>query len=126
MTPAFDAFRCARLARLVAGLLLSLTGAATAQTGAPLAIAPVHADRALAPVARGFDRWLESAVSSGGRAVTLLPAAGSSALGVAAKSGARQALLPRLAEQYGRVELRLSVYETATGDLLASGRAETP
>ena len=126
MKPVFESFRSARLARLVAGLLLSLVTAAGAQTSAPLALAAAQADPALGPVSRGFDRWLEGAVRSGGRVVAPLSASGPTALGAAAKSGAAQALLPRLREDAGRVELRLSLYETTTGELLASGRAETP
>jgi hypothetical protein len=66
-------FRRARLPVMVACLLLPLAAAA----GGPVALAPVKADPALAPVARGFDRWLEGAVRSGGRVVVLLPAGGS-------------------------------------------------
>jgi tetratricopeptide (TPR) repeat protein len=121
-----ELFRRAWLPRLVAGWLLAFAAAAGAQTGAPLALAPAQADPALAPIARGFDRWLENALRSGGRPVALLPEAGPSALGAAAQRGSAQALLPRLREDAGHVELRLSLYETATGELLASGRAEAP
>ncbi|HKA15200.1 MAG TPA: hypothetical protein VKH41_09305, partial [Myxococcota bacterium] len=115
-------FRHARLPALVACLLLPLASAAGAPR--PLAVAPAQVDPALAPVALGFDRWLETSLRSAGREVIALPAAGTAALGAAAQRGAAQALLPRLREESGRVELRLSVYEAATGDLIASSRAE--
>ncbi len=119
-------FRSARLHGVVAGLLLSFAAAAGAQTGTPLAVAPAQTDPALAPIARGFDRWLEDALRSGGREVVPLSTAGATALGAAAQLGAAHALLPRLREEDGRALLRLSVYEAATGDLLASSSAEAP
>jgi len=124
MKLALESFRRARLPALVACWLLSLAAAAGAS--APLAVAPAQADPALAPIALGFDRWLESSLRSAGREVVLLPGAGTAGLGAAAASGAAQALLPRLREENGRVELRLSVYAAATGELIAASRAEAP
>src|SRR5262245_17631828 len=125
MQSARGPFRRARMSAVVAGLLLALA-AAPSRAGAPLAVARVQADPALVPIALGFDRWLEGALRGAGRDLVPVPTAGTAALGAAAQRGAAQALLPRLSEQSGRVELRLSVYETATGELVASTRAEAP
>jgi hypothetical protein len=122
---ALDPFRRGRLGALVACWLLSLAVAATSRAGT-LAVAPAQADPSLAPIALGFDRWLESSLRSNGRDVVSIPAAGVSGLAAAAQRGATQALLPRLVGNDSRVELRLSVYEAATGDLVASSRAEAP
>ncbi len=125
MTYALYPFRRAHVSALVACLLLSLA-ATGSQAATPLAVARAHADPALAPIALGFDRWLEGALEGAGRDPVPIPASGTAALGAAAQLVATQALLPRLREQDGRVELRLSVYETATGELVAASRAEAP
>jgi hypothetical protein len=67
------------------------------------------------------ESWISAAATSSAES-----GMGTAALGAAAQLGATQALLPRLREQDGRVELRLSVYETATGELVAASRAEAP
>ena len=74
MKLALESFRRARLPALVACWLLSFAAAAGAS--APLAVAPAQADPALAPIALGFDRWLESSLRSAGREVVLLPGTG--------------------------------------------------
>jgi tetratricopeptide (TPR) repeat protein len=117
-------FRLAPLRGVVACLLLSLA-AARGEAAAPLAVARAQADPALQPIALGFDRWLEGALGSE-RQIAAVAASGTDAVAAAAQGGAAQALLPRLHEQDGRVEVRLSVYDTATGDLVASGRGEAP
>jgi tRNA A-37 threonylcarbamoyl transferase component Bud32/Flp pilus assembly protein TadD len=115
-------FRRARLSGLVACVLLAF--AAQSRAGASLAVARAHADPVLAPIASGFDRWLEGALRGSGLELVPIPVLGTDALGVAAQRGAARALVPRLREQDGRVELRLSAYETATGELVAASRAE--
>jgi tetratricopeptide (TPR) repeat protein len=125
MKSAFDPFRRARLPALVACLLLSLT-AAPSGAGTRLALARTEADPALAPIALGFDRWLEGALSGSGLEVAAIPASGTDAVAAAARGGTTNVLVPRMHEEDGRVELRLSIFETATGEIVTSSRAEAP
>ena len=94
-------FRRARLSALVACWLLAFAATPASGVVTRLALAPVQVDPALAPIAKGFDRWLESALQTAGRDLVLLPTGGTVAIGAAAQQGASQVLLARLIEQNG-------------------------
>jgi tetratricopeptide (TPR) repeat protein len=124
MQLASESFRRARVLVLVAGAVLALATTAAAQP--PIAVAPADVDAALTPIGLGFDRWLSGALTAAGRPVLELSAPGIAGLDAAAASGVAHALVPRLREHDGRVELRLSLFAPTTGQVLASSRGEAP
>ena len=126
MKNALDLFRRARLPVLVACCWLLLSAPIGAQTGMPVGVAPASADPALAPIALGFDRWLESGLRAAGSEVVALSLPGAAGLDAAAQRGLDHALIPRLREEAGQIEVRLVLYAPSTGQVLASGRGAAP
>ena len=95
-----------------------------AESGAPVAVAPATHATELAPIARGFDRWLAHTLARAGRPVVPLPHTGTDSLGQAAEAGLEHALVPRLLGRGGRVEVRFTLYAPGTAQVISSRSAE--
>ena len=93
----------------------------------PVAVAPVQADAPLEPIAGGYGLWLRTRL----REVGLEPiwsgqgASAEAVLASAAERGVGHALLPRLRQRGGEVEVQLLLYVPASRKLLAASRRRT-
>jgi hypothetical protein len=114
-------FPRAALAALLA--CLPLVAPALADPGMPVAVSSASHRPELAPIARGFDRWLSQTLERAGRSVVALPA-GADAMGRVAEAGVEHALVPSLTGRDGRLEVRLTLYAPGTGQVLGSRAAE--
>ncbi len=129
MRPVPDPRRRAGLAALLACALLAGSGGARAQESGealppppalPLGLAPARSDPGMEAIGRGFDLWLADALHAAG-----LDTAPVAAGDLASAGALDRALIPRLLEERGRVEVRLGLYSPQTGEELAAGRGES-
>jgi tetratricopeptide (TPR) repeat protein len=116
-----------RLCWLAAALAIG-AGAAHAQTGGSVALAPTRADAALEPLALGFDRWLAGELERAGVAGVAVPGAGEleTTLGGAAAAGFSHLLWPQLSSHDGEASVHLLLFAPDTRTLLAGARASAP
>jgi tetratricopeptide (TPR) repeat protein len=102
---------------------LGLT-AGPSSASASVGLAPAAYDAELAPIARGFDGWLATALQAAGVTPVALPVAGEDGLAAAAAAGLELALVPRLGDRGGQVEVHLALYAPATGQVLDARMAQ--
>ena len=114
----------ARLVCLALGLIALAPALAVAQAGGPaLGVVVPAADPQLAPIARGYERWLRSQLGAQGIATLSLGASLEAALAEAGAQGQGRVLAPRLTLRAGRVAVQLPLF-APQGTLLGGARGE--
>ena len=102
--------------------LLLLLAAPAARAG--LAVVPAETEAGLAGLAPGFDFWLLETLSEAGFQVSSAARPGAAGVADAAAKGNPLALLPRLSESSGQVEVLISLLVPETRELIAQGQGE--